>query len=232
MISIPLIATDPSACSYLENQQSRLGFVHPSLELTDEIYSRLIEQGFRRSGDHVYRPYCHACTECISTRLAVAAFIPSRNQKRCSKKNAQTIVHIKPPEFNSLHFNLYLKYQNFRHHGGGMADSSEQEYISFLTSSWCNTFFAEFWIDHQLTCVAIVDVLDNALSAVYTFFDPQYSSFSPGVYAILWQLTHAKSLNLKYVYLGYWIEDCQKMNYKTQYQPIEGFINKTWKPLT
>jgi arginine-tRNA-protein transferase len=228
MISIPLFLTDQNPCSYLDKKNSQSAFVHPSFSLTTAVYSQLIEQGFRRSGNQVYTPHCPSCSECIPTRLVANQFIPNRNQKRCIKKNQQTTIIVKPVKFEQAHYQLYLRYQKHKHGQGGMADSSEEDYINFLASYWCNTLFVEFSIDNKLAAVAIVDLLDNALSAVYTFFDPEYAQYSLGTYAVLWQIEHAKSLGLKFVYLGFWIKNCKKMSYKTQYQPIQGFIENKW----
>lgn len=232
MISIPLFLTPESSCNYLDNKNAQSAFVHPSFKLSTAIYSQLIEQGFRRSGNEVYKPHCSACSECIATRLRVASFRPSRNQQRCLKKNQKTTVIVKPAHFEQSHYELYIRYQKHRHLQGGMDESSQEDYINFLNSQWCNTLFVEFSIENKLAAVAIVDLLDNALSAVYTFFDPDFSSYSLGTYAVLWQQNHAKVLGLEFVYLGFWIKDCQKMSYKTQYQPLQGFINNAWEIIT
>ena len=113
-----------------------------------------------------------------------------------------------------------------------MVNTSPDEYIKFLSSSWCNSQFIEFSIANELAAVAVVDRLDNALSAVYTFFDPKFSSYSLGVYAVLWQIHAAQKQGLEWLYLGFWIADCQKMNYKNQYQPLQGFIDQQWNYLT
>ncbi|MFA5984187.1 MAG: arginyltransferase [Methylococcaceae bacterium] len=231
MISIPLVLSYEHECSYLEETTAQSMFVHPSFPINNAIYSALIQQGFRRSGDEVYRPHCTNCSACIPARIAVNDFNPSRNQNRCLKKNHQTLAVIKPPVFQADHYELYLRYQNHRHSFGDMANSSAEEYLNFLSSQWCDTQFVEFFIDGQLVCVAIVDQLDNALSAVYTFFDPAYSSYSPGVYAVLWQIEQAKKLQKEFLYLGFWIESCKKMAYKNQYQPLQLLIEQTWKTL-
>ncbi len=231
MISVPLFATEQTPCSYLDNRNSRSIFVHPSFLLNTEIYSQLIEQGFRRSGNEVYAPQCPTCSECIPARLNVDEFRPNRNQKRCVKKNQSTEVNVKPAQFEQAHFELYLRYQKYKHAGGGMASSTKEDYINFLSSRWCNTLFVEFLIDNELAAVAIVDLLDNALSAVYTFFDPKLASHSLGTYAVLWQLNHAEKMGLEFLYLGFWIKDCQKMSYKALFQPVQGFIENEWKPI-
>ncbi len=231
MISIPLFLTDQQPCSYLDKKNSQSAFVHPSFSLNTAIYSQLIEQGFRRSGNEVYIPHCPDCSDCIASRIATDQFIPNKNQKRCLKKNQHTSVIVKPAQFEQAHYDMYMRYQKHRHQAGGMADSSEDDYINFLSSDWCNTLFVEFSIDDELAAIAIVDLLDNALSAVYTFFEPEFSSYSLGTYAVLWQINHAKEMNLAFVYMGFWIKDCRKMSYKTQYQPIQGFINNEWKTI-
>jgi arginine-tRNA-protein transferase len=228
MTSIPLLLTAPHPCSYLEGEQAQTAFVNPSFGIDTAIYSLLIAHGFRRSGDDVYRPQCEHCSQCVPVRLPVAQFKPNRRQKRCLQKNLQTTAVIKPAVFEQAHYDLYQRYQKQRHADGNMANTSPDEYIKFLGSSWCNTQFVEFYCADELAAVAIVDCLDNALSAVYTFFDPKFSDYSPGVYAVLWQIQYAQKLGLDWLYLGFWIADCQKMNYKTQYQPLQGFIDQQW----
>ncbi len=228
MASIPLLITAPHPCSYLEGEQAQTAFVNPSFELSTAVYSQLIAHGFRRSGDDVYYPRCPQCSQCVPVRLPVTQFKPDRSQKRCLQKNRQTTAIIKPAVFEQAHYDLYLRYQNQRHADGNMANTSPDEYIKFLGSSWCDSQFVEFSIDGKLSAVAIVDCLDNALSAVYTFFDPQFYSYSPGVYAVLWQIRHAQEQGLEWLYLGFWIANCQKMSYKNQYRPLQGFIDQHW----
>ncbi|MGZ5524653.1 MAG: arginyltransferase [Methylomonas sp.] len=229
MISVPLWLTAEHACSYLPDGRAQSAVVDPSFMLNPLLYSRLIEQGFRRSGDQVYKPYCSSCQGCVPTRIPVTDFLPDRKQKRCAKRNARTLVSIKPAAFDPQHLELYRRYQAARHDKDATAAISPDEYMHFLGSSWCNTWFVEFLITGKLAAVAIVDVLDNALSAVYTFFDPNFADYSPGVFAVLWQVEQARKLNLDYVYLGFWIKDCRKMSYKKQYQPLEGLTGQQWQ---
>ncbi|BCG64668.1 MAG: leucyl-tRNA---protein transferase [Methyloprofundus sp.] len=231
MISIPLFLNSPHPCSYIDQHQAQFAYVHPELELNTALYSQLIEQGFRRSGSHVYRPQCASCTKCIPARLTVADFKASRQQRRTLKKNADIVVNIKPALFERPHYDLYLHYLRHRHIDGEMLNTNPQEYIHFLGSDWCNTIFVEFMIDNELAGIAVVDLLDNALSAVYTFFDPKFSSRSLGVFAVLWQIEHAQQLGLDWLYLGYWIDECQKMSYKTNYKPLHGLIDNEWQLL-
>jgi arginine-tRNA-protein transferase len=226
--SIPLVLTHEHACSYLDEQAQSL-FVHPDFPLSRGIYAQLLAQGFRRSGSQVYRPQCPACSACIAVRLPVAAFEPDRSQKRVLAKNAATRVALKAPVFDRRHYELYRRYQNSRHPGGGMDEMNPGKYLEFLRSDWCKTFFAEFSIAGELAAVAVVDRTGNALSAVYTFFDPRFSAYSPGVYVVLWQVRHARELGLEFLYLGYWIEQCRKMSYKSRYRPIQALINGQWR---
>lgn len=231
MISIPLFLSDQSPCSYLEKRNSQSAFVHPSFSLTTTIYSQLIEQGFRRAGDQIYTPHCSSCSECIPSRLVVDQFIPNKNQNRCIKKNQLTSIIIKPAKFEQAHYDMYMRYQKHKHEGSSMADSTESDYTNFLTSHWCTTLFVEFHINGELAAVAVIDLLDSALSAVYTFFEPKFSKYSLGTYAVLWQIKHAKELSFDYIYLGFWIKNCLKMSYKTQYQPLYGLIENNWKTI-
>ena len=228
MISLPLFVTEAHTCSYLDGRDARSTFVHPTFELTTEVYSQLIARGFRRSGDYVYAPHCPHCSECISVRIPVDRFSAKRRQKRCRRKNANTRAVIKPARFEPAHYDLYLRYQKSRHGDGSMARSSPEEYMNFLGSGWCDTVFVEFSAEDQLIAVAVVDRLNTALSAVYTFFDPDYSAISPGVYAVLWQIDWARQLKMDWLYLGYWIGDCAKMNYKTDYQPLQMLQGRQW----
>lgn len=231
MNSVHLWLTTEQSCSYLDEKRSQSAVVDPDLALDPALYSRLIELGFRRSGDQVYQPYCGDCRACVPTRIPVAAFQANRNQKRCIKRNALTQVSIKPARFDSRHFELYQNYQASRHDKDPANTVTPKEYMTFLGSSWCDTWFVEFSIADRLAAIAVVDVLDHALSAVYTFFDPVFNEYSPGTYAVLWQIEQARQLHLDYVYLGFWIKDCRKMRYKIQYQPLQGLINQQWQAI-
>jgi len=188
MTSIPLFITGDHPCSYLDGETARSAFVHPAFRITPAIYAELLKHGFRRSGDDVYVPQCPHCSACIPARIPVARFVPDRQQKRCLKKNSETRVLIKPAKFESAHYEMYLNYQKSRHADGSMANATPDEYLNFLGSTWCNTIFAEFSIAGELSAIAVVDCLAHAWSAVYTFFDPKFANFSPGVYAVLWQI--------------------------------------------
>lgn len=229
MTSIPLFITEDHPCSYLEAETARSAFVHPAFRMTPAIYAELLRHGFRRSGDDVYVPQCPHCSACIPVRIPVNRFVPNRQQNRCLRKNIETRVVMKPAVFEPAHYALYLNYQSSRHAEGSMAKASPEDYLNFLGSSWCDTMFAEFFIAGELSAVAVVDRFPLAWSAVYTFFDPECADFSPGVYAVLWQIEEARKQRLEYLYLGYWIKNCRKMSYKSHYRPLQVYVQQEWR---
>ncbi len=228
MKPIPVLLTAAQPCGYLAGNLSRSLFIDPATPMTLDLYGSLLAQGFRRSGNEVYRPFCQTCSACVPTRLAVAAFKPNRYQRRCWKKNAATCTVIKPALFESVHYDLYLRYQLARHADGDMAYATAESYFGFLASSWCTTYFVEFWIDHRLAAVTVVDRVENAVSAVYTFYEPDFAHYSLGTFAILWQIRQALSWQCEYLYLGFWIKECQKMAYKNQFQPLQKLLGEHW----
>lgn len=194
-------------------------------------YGWLLEKGFRRSGSHVYRPYCSHCIECLPVRLPVKRFTLQRSLKRVLEKNTDLMVSCKPAFYNDERFELYRKYIRARHADGPMAIPEPNDFSDFLLCSWGRTEFIEFRHDQRLLAVAVVDLLPNALSAVYTFFDPDTHQRSLGSLAVLWQVQHAIAQKLPWLYLGYWIKDCRKMVYKSRFKPMEGYTMQEWKTI-
>ena len=217
-------------CSYLPDRLANSLFVDPDTEMSADVYSGLIQQGFRRSGKYVYTPYCKKCHDCIPVRLNVQNFKLSRSQKRCHNKNQNVIVTPKAPTFDESHYQLYEAYVKSRHPGGGMDEPSDDKYLEFLTSDWSNTTFFEFREGDELLAIAATDIVINGLSAVYTFFSPdvEHQKRSLGVYSIIWQAQGAQRRGMKWLYLGYWIQACNKMSYKDKYQPLEYYYNHQW----
>lgn len=225
----PLYISAPTPCSYLPGRSSTMIFMDPEASMDMALYSRLVQNGFRRSGDFVYAPRCGQCGQCLPVRIPAHEFIPNRSQRRVIRKAATLQVCEKAPGFSEEYFRLYQKYLASRHSGGGMDDPTPEQFVSFLTASWADSRFIEFRDHGQLMLVAVVDYLTDGLSAVYSFFDPHYHSWSPGKLAILWQIQEVQKLHKDYLYLGYWIRDCQKMSYKTDYLPIQTFRNNHWQ---
>lgn len=221
-------ATPEHECSYLPERSTITLFADPGAQLNNKIYSTLAEYGFRRSGKHIYRPACPLCSACIPVRILVQDFKPRRTQRRIWKRNQDLAIHACASEYNEEHHALYRKYMDNRHKDGSMDEADPEKYMEFLTSDWSATRFMEFRLGQKLVAVAVMDELERGLSAVYTFFDPDYVTRSPGVYSILWEIEYARNMNAPYLYLGYWIEECSKMSYKSQYQPLEMFQEGKW----
>lgn len=221
-------ATPAHACSYLPGREATTLFTDPGYPMDVRLYTLLSEHGFRRSGRHIYRPRCARCSACVPVRVPVAAFHPRRSQRRTWRANGDLEVIPRPAELREEHFALYRRYLAARHPGGGMDGASRAEYLEFLRSPWGETRFYEFRLGGTLVAVAAADVLLNALSAVYTFFDPAFAARSPGTYAILWEIEAARRAGLEWLYLGYWIGASRKMSYKGEYLPQEHFADGRW----
>ena len=228
---LALYLSAPHQCSYLPERQSNTLFADPEAGMDMASYSEMLRFGFRRSGRIVYSPHCEFCKQCVSVRVPVAAFAPRRNQRRVAKLNTDIEMRERQPEFDPEHFNLYRRYTQARHEDGDMAGASPEEYLSFLSAPWCNTVFLEFRLKQRLVGVAVTDIVENGLSAVYTFFDPDFSARSPGTLAILRQIDLARTLGLEHLYLGYWIRDSRKMAYKINFRPIELWRAGRWERL-
>jgi arginine-tRNA-protein transferase len=219
------------ACSYLPEAQARSQVAAPGVLIESGIYSELVRLGFRRSGQHVYRPRCDACRACVSVRVPVVDFEPSRTQRRCLSRNADITLRLRPLLFDEAHYRLYQHYQAARHAGGGMDQDDREQYRGFLLQSRVDSVLAEFSLDGEVVMVALVDKLIDGLSAVYTFFDPDLPKRSLGAFGILSQIRLAREIGLPYLYLGYWIAACNKMAYKRVYQPLEGYLDGRWQRL-
>jgi arginine-tRNA-protein transferase len=224
-------ATSPYPCSYLPGRDARSQVATPTHLIDAEVYSTLVRRGFRRSGAFTYRPHCINCKACIPVRLPVAELQYSRAQRRAIRNHAELTIRQRPLAFFAEHYALYTRYQNARHAGGGMDEDGHEQYAHFLLQSNVDTRLIEFSDGDTVRMVSIIDVLEDGLSSVYTFYDPDVASASFGTYNILWQARQCDALDLPYLYLGYWIAESRKMAYKSRFSPIEGLIDGRWQTL-
>lgn len=226
-----LFSTAPHSCSYLDDMEASTLFIDPSQDITPEDYSYLSERGFRRSGNYIYKPNCSNCHSCISIRIPVKEYKFSRSERRILNKNKDLKVFQSSHIFTEDCYKLYADYICERHSDGDMYPPTQEQYENFLNNGIGCTHYYLFTLEESIKAVAVVDLLRDGLSAIYTFYDPHDDARSLGSLAVLWQIQYAKRLGLDYVYLGYWVKDCQKMNYKTRFKPAEIYFNKRWMQL-
>lgn len=214
-------------CGYLPERNARSLFVDPGFQLNPARYDRMLEQGFRRGGDHVYRPRCTGCMSCIPARIPVERFEPDRAQRRSLERNVDLDLSIQYAPTDEQ-FELYQRYLRERHAGGGMNPEDKTGFHNFLDCRWGGTEFWEFRLAGRLMACAVVDRTPSALSAVYTFFEPGEPKRSLGTFAVARQVHQARLEGLDYVYLGYWVPGSRKMDYKRRFKPLEVMGRYGW----
>lgn len=235
--TLQFYATANYPCSYLDGQLARSQVATPAHLIDTAGYSVLMRHGFRRSGLFYYRPHCDQCQACLSLRLPVADFQANRSQKRAWLQHRHLTTTISTPFFSPEHFALYRRYQQARHPAGGMDADDVAQYQDFLVDSHVHSLLVEFREPSSsdepgvLKMVSIIDQLDDGMSAVYTFYEPEPGQ-SYGTYNVLWQIKQAQAWGLRRLYLGYWVAQSHKMSYKTRFKPFELFIQNQWRAVT
>ena len=233
--------TAETPCPYLEGKMERKVFTHLLDADADAINSMLTTAGFRRSQTIAYKPACDGCSACVSVRIPVDAFELTTSYRRILRKNRDLVRIPREPMATEPQFELLHKYLNQRHANGGMSDMDDDDFAAMVEETTVSTLMFEYWTKpdpdddaaeplgrDRLIATALTDVIDDGLSMVYSFFDPQEHARSLGSYMILDHVAKARELGLPYVYLGYWIEGCRKMSYKARYRPLEALTMEGW----
>lgn len=226
-----LFHTGEHPCGYWPDRHARDLVLDPRDPRLPQWYPMALGWGFRRSGDIVYRPHCRRCRACTAVRIPVDRFAPDRAQRRCLSRNLQVTTRVQPAQRSEEHLALYRRYLATRHAGGGMDGHGAVEFEQFLIGRWSDSRFLEMREDGRLLAVAVTDLVDDALSAVYTFFDPDpaLASRGLGTLAILRQIEWARREHRMHLYLGYWIDGHGKMDYKRRFRPLEQFDGRNWR---
>lgn len=226
--ALSLYITTEHPCGYYDDRNSANLVPDPQRSMNAWLYARLVSHGFRRSGSFVYRPHCPDCQSCLPSRIDVARFKTNRNQRRCLKRNQDLVTHVKNAAFSDEYLDLYQRYMASRHSDSSMASPTEEDFKSFLLCDWGQTLFIETRLNGKLMSVSVSDFLNTGPSAVYTFFEPEEVKRSLGTFAILQQIWLARVYQLGHVFLGYWIKDHPKMDYKNNFDALEFYLDQGW----
>jgi len=226
--ALSLFITTEHPCGYYDDRNSANLIPDPQRSMNAWLYARLVNNGFRRSGSFVYRPHCPGCQLCVPCRIDVEHFKPNRNQRRCLKRNQDLTTHIKDARFTEEYLDLYQRYMADRHNESSMASPQADDFKNFLLCDWSQSVFIESRLNGKLFAVTVADFLNVGPSAVYTFFEPGESKRSLGTFAIMQQIWLTRVYQLEHMYLGYWIKDHPKMNYKSYFNSLELFVDNEW----
>jgi arginine-tRNA-protein transferase len=233
--------TAPQPCPYLPGRLERKLFTHLTHEKSPVLVDNLLRGGFRRSQNIAYMPYCEGCQGCVSVRVLVDGFEPTRSMRRVLDTNRDLAAQRRQATPTSEQYALFRAYIDTRHADGGMADMSVLDYAMMVEDSIIDTFMTEYRLAdpadpgrpgpvarQPLLAAALCDRLSDGISMVYSFYDPEAVKRGLGTYMILDHIAHAKALGLPYLYLGYWIGGSPKMGYKSRFQPQERLTSGGW----
>lgn len=224
--------TAPSPCPYLEGRMERKIFTRLRGDSAVGINDALTQLGFRRSQNIVYRPSCEGCAACVSVRVVVDRFESSRSFRRIQRDNADIEALFGQAEATREQFALLRRYLDARHAEGGMSDMDALDYRMMVEDSPVATHIIEFRLENgALAGACLTDMMSDGLSMVYSFFDPDIPERSLGTFMVLWHIEEARRRGLPFVYLGYWVAGCRKMDYKTRFRPLELLSSDGWAPL-
>jgi len=223
--------TAPQPCPYLEGRMERKLFTALQGDQSQRLNDALSQQGFRRSQNVLYRPACADCAACLSARINVAAFKPSKSQKRAIRRNSSLNRRSSSPWATEEQFALFRSYLEERHAAGGMADMDAFEFAAMIEETPVRTRVVEYTDNAtgDLAATSLTDVLDDGVSMVYSFFEPSYQKRSLGTYLILDHIAIAREMGLPYVYLGYWVPGSRKMGYKSRFSGLEVYVGGAWE---
>jgi arginyl-tRNA--protein-N-Asp/Glu arginylyltransferase len=231
--------TAPSPCPYLGGKEERKVFTHLVGERAGELNNILTHGGFRRSQSIAYRPACEGCRACVSVRVVVDDFQPTRGMRRIAKRNADIAGEMRVAVPTSEQYSIFRAYLDSRHRDGGMADMTVLDYAMMVEDSHIETRIIEYRRRESggngvkrsagdLIAVALTDVLGDGLSMVYSFFEPDEAARSLGTLMVLDHIARAQRMGLPYVYLGYWVQGSRKMDYKSRFLPQERLMPDGW----
>jgi leucyl-tRNA---protein transferase len=223
--------TAPSPCPYLAGKEERKVFTHLVGERARELNDLLTHGGFRRSQSIAYRPACESCRACVSVRVVVEDFRPTRSMRRVIERNSDMTADMRTAMPTSEQYSIFRAYLDSRHHDGGMADMTVLDYAMMVEDSHVETKMVEYRVRKpggDLLAVALTDVLSDGLSMVYSFYEPDAADRSLGTFMILDHIARARRMDLPYVYLGYWVRGSRKMDYKGRFLPQERLMPEGW----
>jgi arginine-tRNA-protein transferase len=214
---------DDNLCSYIPGKRARMNYKQIDV-VTQTFATAAIQRGWRRFGKNFVYPVCYGCTECKSLRIDVANFKYGKSKRKTINRNENTKIVIQNPSISKKHLELYNTYHAFKERLDGWPHHSMnmQEYYSNYVVG-AHDFGKEilYYIDNKLVCVDLIDILEDGISSIYCYYDPNYPRNSLGTYSLLYQVKLAQSLGLDWVYLGYWVEGCDAFKYKENFKPLQ-----------